>query len=106
MSRTEIMLLQVQSTQELFKLWREGKAPLMMVALSWMLGQVGDALGVQPGEEFRVALMEAQKVQFSGCSCGIGSHVLCGSGCIGCRDDTPYCNVHAIQRLCTLVVAC
>ena len=66
MSRTGSMLLQVQSTQELFKLWREGKAPLMMVAYSWMLGQVGDALGVQPGEEFRVALMEAQKVHFSG----------------------------------------
>ena len=36
--------------------------PLLMVAYSWMLGQVGDALGVQPGEEFRVALVEAQKV--------------------------------------------
>ena len=35
---------------------------MLMVAYSWMLGQVGDALGVQPGEEFRVALMEAQKV--------------------------------------------
>ena len=54
--------MQVQSTGELFKLWREGKVPLLMVAYSWMLGQVGDALGVQPGEEFRVALMEAQKV--------------------------------------------
>lgn len=55
--------MQVQSTPELFRLWREGKAPLLMVAYSWMLGQVGDALGVQPGEEFRVALMEAQKVR-------------------------------------------
>ena len=54
--------MQVQSTGELIKLWREGKVPLLMVAYSWMLGQVGDALGVQPGEEFRVALMEAQKV--------------------------------------------
>ena len=54
--------VQVQSTGELIKLWREGKVPLLMVAYSWMLGQVGDALGVQPGEEFRVALVEAQKV--------------------------------------------
>ena len=54
--------MQVQSTGELIKLWREGKVPLLMVAYSWMLGQVGDALGVQPGEEFRVALVEAQKV--------------------------------------------
>ena len=58
--------MQVQSTPELFRLWREGKAPLLMVAYSWMLGQVGDALGVQPGEEFRVALMEAQKVRVRG----------------------------------------
>lgn len=78
MTRTDIMLLQVQSTQELFKLWREGKAPLMMVAYSWMLGQVGDALGVQPGEEFRVALMEAQKVQFSGLHPRDWSHVYVG----------------------------
>ena len=54
--------MQVQSTGELIKLWREGKVPLLMVAYSWMLGQVGDVLGVQPGEEFRVALVEAQKV--------------------------------------------
>ena len=106
MTRTDIMLLQVQSTQELFKLWREGKAPLMMVAYSWMLGQVGDALGVQPGEEFRVALMEAQKVQFSGLQSRDWEPCVCGTGCIGCRDNMPYCNVHAIQRLRTLLVAC
>ena len=52
----------MQSTGELIRLWREGKVPLLMVAYSWMLGQVGDVLGVQPGEEFRVALVEAQKV--------------------------------------------
>jgi pheromone shutdown protein TraB len=43
-------------------MWRLGQVPLMSVAYSWMLEQVGDALGVQPGEEFRVALLEAQQV--------------------------------------------
>ena len=66
--------VQVQSTGELFKLWREGKVPLLMVAYSWMLGQVGDALGVQPGEEFRVALVEAQKV---------GDFYVCDRHCAG-----------------------
>jgi hypothetical protein len=32
-----------------------------------MLGQVGEALDVQPGEEFRVALIEAQRVH--ACCC-------------------------------------
>lgn len=53
---------QVQAPGELFKLWRAGKVPLLFVAYSWMLSQVGDALGVQPGEEFRIALLEAQQV--------------------------------------------
>ncbi|BDA46100.1 TraB domain-containing protein [Coccomyxa sp. Obi] len=47
---------------ELFNLWRAGKVPLLFVAYSWMLSQVADALGVTPGEEFRVALLEAQQV--------------------------------------------
>ena len=59
----------MQSGPELFKLWREGKAPLLMVAYSFMLGSVGDAVGVQPGEEFRVALMEAQKVSSLAVNC-------------------------------------
>lgn len=54
--------LQVVAPQELFKLWRAGKVPLLFVAYSWMLSQVADALGVTPGEEFRVALLEAQQV--------------------------------------------
>ncbi|CAL8462238.1 g1769 [Coccomyxa elongata] len=53
---------EVLAPGELFKLWRAGKVPLLFVAYSWMLSQVADALGVTPGEEFRVALLEAQQV--------------------------------------------
>ncbi len=32
---------------------------------SWLLGQVGDSMNVLPGEEFRVALREAQVVSMA-----------------------------------------
>jgi len=67
--RSHFLYSQVQAPGELFKLWRAGKVPLLFVAYSWMLSQVGDALGVQPGEEFRVALLEAQQVCSICCLC-------------------------------------
>ena len=67
-----------QSPGELFQLWRSGRASLILVAFSWMLGQVGEALEVQPGEEFRVALLEAQKVCLSYSPlCPSSSHLRC-----------------------------
>ena len=74
-------LVQVQAPGELFKLWRAGKVPLLFVAYSWMLSQVADALGVQPGEEFRVALLEAQKVRCLCCPRRRTCHL-----CVPCRN--------------------
>lgn len=79
--------MQVQAPGELFKLWRAGKVPLLFVAYSWMLSQVADALGVQPGEEFRVALLEAQQV----------CH-LCASG----TDRLEACTHHTFVRMLTM----
>ena len=42
----------------------------LQAAWSYVLGQIGDAVDVMPGEEFRVALQEAAKVQnHSLCDC-------------------------------------
>lgn len=40
----------------------EAKCPGLQAAYCYLLGQIGDALEVMPGEEFRVALQEASKV--------------------------------------------
>ena len=37
----------------------------LQAAYCYLLGQIGDALEVMPGEEFRVALQEAAKVALS-----------------------------------------
>ena len=39
----------------------------LQAAYCYLLGQIGDALEVMPGEEFRVALREASKVTFPCC---------------------------------------
>lgn len=44
-------------------LWRKGQQPLLSVVYSWMLGSVAEKCEIAPGEEFRVALEEAVKVQ-------------------------------------------
>lgn len=50
------------STKEMYQSWRAGHTSLLAVVYSWMMSSVGDALEVAPGEEFRVALREAQQV--------------------------------------------
>lgn len=49
------------STKEMYQSWRAGHTSLLAVVYSWMMSSVGDALEVAPGEEFRVALREAQQ---------------------------------------------
>ena len=41
------------------------KCPGLQAAYCYLLGQIGDALEVMPGEEFRVALQEASKVPYA-----------------------------------------
>ncbi len=73
------------SNKDLWQLWRRGEAPMVTCMYSWLLSQVGDSLNVLPGEEFRVALREAQVVSMalpgdlSCCTC----HGLFDKGCEG-----------------------
>ena len=41
---------------------------VLQAAYGYLLGQVGDALEVMPGEEFRVAVQEASKASILVCS--------------------------------------
>ena len=56
--------MQAASTKEMFDSWRAGNTSLLAVVYSYMMSCVGDALEVAPGEEFRVALREAQQVSW------------------------------------------
>lgn len=46
---------------------------VLQAAYGYLLGQVGDALEVMPGEEFRVAVQEASKVADMMCCIRPGS---------------------------------
>lgn len=48
----------------------------LQAAYSYLLGQIGDAVEVMPGEEFRVALQEASKVLQMSVGCHAVSPVL------------------------------
>ncbi|KAK9806486.1 hypothetical protein WJX73_002146 [Symbiochloris irregularis] len=50
------------STKEMYEAWRAGRTTLLAVVYSYMMSCVADALEVAPGEEFRVALREAQQI--------------------------------------------
>lgn len=53
--------------QQAFALWRHGDSTTFQAAYGYLLGQVGDTLEVMPGEEFRVAVEEAGKVDAKMC---------------------------------------
>ncbi|KAK9817743.1 hypothetical protein WJX72_001538 [[Myrmecia] bisecta] len=48
--------------RELVASWRAGNTTLFQIVYAFMLRQLGDAVEVQPGEEFRVAVLEALEV--------------------------------------------
>ncbi|KAL3148336.1 hypothetical protein ABBQ38_013794 [Trebouxia sp. C0009 RCD-2024] len=63
--RTQLLTVQKQDALTLpqaFAAWRTGASTPFQAAYCYLLGQIGDALEVMPGEEFRVALQEASKV--------------------------------------------
>lgn len=63
--RRQILTMEKQDAltlQQAFAAWRKGDYSTFQAAYGYLLGQVGDALEVMPGEEFRVAVHEASKV--------------------------------------------
>lgn len=59
---TMITLLQPASSSETLAAWRRGEGTLLSLLYAFFLSSAAGALEVAPGEEFRVALIEAKQV--------------------------------------------
>lgn len=103
----KLWLLQAASTREMYDSWRAGKATLLAVVYAYMMSCVGEALEVSPGEEFRVALREAQQAsQYLPKATALAFHcpttaALAGLDCLHFWTRASPCKLHslAIQHL-------